>query len=656
MADSPRDERFAEGFLDDFFAEADEHLAAIRRNLLALDAAVASGRAPKAALDEMFRSFHSLKGISGMVGLEQAEGLAHQMESYLRALGEGHATLTADGLEALIEGTRALEDVVAARRHAASPPDVGPAQRLLAAIIPAVPHVAPAARPVPAPDAHPAPAPRHAWLVSFEPSQELLARGINVNVVRERLQTVGAIVESRPRVTPSSGIAFEFVVASDASADVFESWRADGISAQHLERDAPVAVAETIAAPSAPPPVAPPGRMVRVDLARLDEVMQIVGDIVISRSRLQRALSAVEHELPQADWRMLEEIDETLERELRVLRERVMRVRLVPIREIFSRMPFVVRDLARDNGKQVRLELRGQDTEIDKFLIERMMDPILHLVRNAISHGIETPSERVERGTPATGTVSLSAATIGEMVVIEIEDDGNGVDIAAVMQRARERGLEVPNESDPATVLDLLCAPGFSTREQADRASGRGVGMGVVKDAVEQLSGTLELQTQPGKCARFTITLPVTLAIIDALVCKIGTHLFAVPQPAVREVLEVDLNSVRGLERNEIVPYRDSVLPLVRVADLLGFPRSGGDGRLHAFVVGTGLQAVALSVDRVIGQREIVVRAVADPLIRTEGISGATELGDGRPVLILDPIALTRMARRGKQRAVASSE
>ncbi|MGE5358762.1 MAG: chemotaxis protein CheA [Bacteroidales bacterium] len=661
MSNTPDDADFAESFLDDFFAESEEHLTSIRRSLLALDAALTRGTSPAGALDEMFRSFHSLKGIAGMVELDRAELLAHDMESYLRAVRDGDLALSRVGLEALMDGTRALDAVVAAHKDKTPPPDIEDTRRSVAALIPPSTSTAGSGRAlrdaamVRDPDPAPVPEPGaeadglSLWHVTFVPSTDLLARGVNVNTVRDRLLAVGEILSARPTVTPSGGIAFQFEVTSGADPDIFERWRDEGITATREDvdaapprlRGAPAEPAATQRAPLGVQSVA--SKLVRVDLTRLDDVMRIVAELVVSRGRLEDQLLRVALAHPELDVRALGEASEAIDRQLRELRASVMRARLVPIREIFGRMPFVVRDLARDNQKQVKLDLRGQDTEIDKFVIERLMDPILHLVRNAISHGIELPAERVARGKPAVGTVGLHAATVGDTVLIEVEDDGCGIDRAAVLARARALGLDAPEGGDTRGMLDLLCGAGFSTREEADRASGRGVGMAVVKQVVERLSGSLDLYTEPGRGTRFTISVPVTLAIIDALICRIGGQRFAVPQSAVREVLALAAADVRALENNEIFPYRDGVLPLVRAERVLGLDAGASKPHLHVFVIGQGPQAVGLGVDRILGQRDVVVRAVGDPLLRVDGIAGATDLGDGMPVLILDPPALVRL-------------
>jgi len=321
-----------------------------------------------------------------------------------------------------------------------------------------------------------------------------------------------------------------------------------------------------------------------------------------------------------------------------------MRVRLVPVGEIFRRVPFVVRDLARETGRPAKVEISGQATEIDKFLVERMLDPVLHIVRNAVGHGLETVAERIAAGKPPEGTITLSAAAAGEIVTIEIADDGRGIDTERVVARARVAGLPVPSHIDEDVLLDLICAPGFSTREASDRVSGRGFGMAVVRNTVQELGGSMRLTSEPGRGTRFTFELPLTLAITDALIARVGTHAFAVPQVAVREVIEVDTAAIRVLEGREIFQYRGTALPIVRLATVLNI-QTPPPARYHAFVAGSGNAAVGLLVDRIVGQREIVVRSTSDPLIRVEGIAGATDLGDGRAVLILDLMALARSAR-----------
>ena len=629
---------FLDRFLNDYYAECEEHLTAIRRALLDLEASIGQPRPDARVTEELFRSFHSIKGISAMVEHRDAELLAHEMESYLRALREGQVLLTTGGVEGLIEGVRALDHSIARHRAREAQEDVRPVQNRLRALV---------AEGAPAAAGAGAPGDTAIWRCRFTPSAELVARGVNVDVVRGRLRDAGQILQASPVVAEGGAVSFEFVVAAELDPAAMKAWEADGMACTREARS-PDLIGLTDGGP--------PGRRaevdgglsaghyVRVDLSRLDDLMRMIGDLVILRARLVDGLGAIEPLVPQVAWRPLQETTAAIERQLRDLREGVMRVRLVQVGEIFRRMPFVVRDLARDSGLHVRVDVKGQDTQIDKFLVERMMDPALHLVRNAVAHGIESVEERIALGKPPEGTLQLSASTAGEVVTIQIGDDGRGIDEARVAERARAAGLPVPPVMDDAALLELICSPGFSTRDESDRASGRGFGMAVVRRTVQDLGGSLRLWTEPGVGTRFTIELPLTLAITDAMLARVGTQTFAVPQSAVREVIEIEEAAVRSVQDGEITSYRGSALPLLRLSSLLGIP-AAARGRVHAFVIGTASSAVGLVVDRIVGQREIVVRTTVDPLIRVEGVAGATDLGDGRVVLILDAAAVARRVR-----------
>ncbi|HKG23923.1 MAG TPA: chemotaxis protein CheA, partial [Blastocatellia bacterium] len=603
IAEQGSDDSFFSEFIDDYFAESEDHLTILRRGLLALDRFVNKPRIERPLLDEIFRSFHSLKGISGMVGVREAEQLAHEMESYLRALRHDQVTLTEEGMEGLMAGTKMLEQVISAKREQKPPPDIAP---VVAQIVSTIPNDAQASPATSSPGGEPAAAEdsrasgggravrregsdSRIWRFEFIPSAELSARGINVNTVRARLQELGELRNSTPRATPGGGIAFEFLVASRAEESTFAALREDGLTFEPCEEPSATPGPEEAsylkpeAANAAP--VISPSNVVRVSLGRLDELMRMVGELVISRARLEDNLKNAEREMPATRWRGLQEANLMIERQLRNLREGVMRVRMVPVAEIFERMRFVVRDLSREYDKKVRLDLSGQETEIDKLLIERMMDPLLHLVRNAISHGLETRAEREACGKPAEGAIALRAFTAAEMVVIEVEDDGRGIDGAKVADRARKMGLIAEGaKPDTEALLDLICSPGLSTRDEADRASGRGVGMAVVKDTVLGLGGEFTFDSEVGRGTRFTIQLPVTLAIADALIVSAGGQKFAVPQSAVREVMEIDPSSVRGLENYELIQYREGVLPIVRLARLFGLEEKY-ERAFHAFVI-----------------------------------------------------------------------
>jgi two-component system chemotaxis sensor kinase CheA len=637
--------QFVDGFLDDYFAECDEHLTTVRRGLLALEGSVGRRRPDPAVTEELFRTFHTIKGIAGMVEHRETEQLAHEMETYLRAIREGDARLTTHGIEVLIEGARLLEHTIAARRNVEAAPDTSRTVAGLRGLISETHEAQPASEANGAPEDGPA---LPSWECIFTPSPSLVARGVNVDSVRSRLRDAGEIISATPLVTDHGAVAFRFLFTGEPDRATLDTWAADGMICVPLTpSQAALNVHgeshDVVDADRASTTLSS-GHYVRVDLTRLDELMRMIGDLVILRVRLADSIQRVEPHVPAQGWRNIQEHTAAIERQLRELREGVMRVRLVRVGEIFRRMPFVVRDLARDTGRRVRVALAGQDTEIDKFLVERMMDPVLHLVRNAVSHGIESVDERIAAGKPPEGTISLSAAAAGEIVTIDISDDGRGVDTERVLARAARRGLPVPLNVDDAALLDLISSPGFSTRDESDRASGRGFGMAVVRKAVQELGGVMRMTSTPGTGTRFSVDLPLTLAITDALIARVGGQMFAVPQSTVREVVEIESSAVRALESGEVAPYRGSALPVIRLSSMLGIPQST-DGRFHAFVIGTGASAVGLLADRIVGQREIVVRAIADPLIRVEGVSGATDLGDGRAVLILDTAAIARLVR-----------
>ncbi|GAB4263957.1 MAG: hypothetical protein Kow0080_02720 [Candidatus Promineifilaceae bacterium] len=671
------DSDFLAEILEDYYVECGEHLDAIHENLLALDPAVGQVKVDFRVVDELFRRFHSLKGMSGMVGFEELADIAHHLESYLRRLKREETTLTAFAYDGLLDGVKALEAALTARRQG----NVWQDDELLARLEELADTADNAAGDAdellvvePVGDGGLDDLPRHVhdlmetavaegkvvWLFEFQPSPELVEKGVNVNFIREQFGDVGQLLHGMPKITESGGVAFQFLVASVQPEEKLRKWAGKYLSFRQFLPPV-TAVSPTAPAPasasstaSAKQPVvvtvpSPQTNYVRVDLERLDNLMQLVGELVIHRSKLEDKLKTLRTELPKQAWRDLEEISQSLERDLRDLREGIMRTRMVPIGETFTRMKFVVRDLVRQSGKQVNLYLSGEQTEIDKLVVEQMMDPLLHIVRNAISHGIELPEERQAAGKPPTGSVWLRAKTEGDVVVIQIEDDGRGVNVDKVAQKGLESGILLPNEPlTPERILDVICTPGVSTKEQVDMASGRGVGMDVVRDTVNKLGGSIQLAFRPGRGTSFTIELPLTLAIADALIVMVGGQRFAIPQVTVRKVLEVAETAVTRFENIEIIRDRDEIIPLIRLSQLFSLPKPDtGQKRILALIVGKDAHSAGLVVDRVLGIREIVVRAITDPLIRMPGISGATELGDGRVILILDGAELVAM--RGKK-------
>ena len=634
-------------FIDDYFAECDEHLATTRRVLLSLEDTSSAVALDPALLRELHRALHTLKGLAGMVGDAGAERVAHAMEDVLRAAE--HAALADEAINALFIGADALDRCIAARRAGEPPPDIAPVIADLVRGRPAERRPSGPAKQPPASGASSPAGDDAIYLVEFVPSLQLSDRGISVDVVRNRLRELGTLLDARPRMV-SGGVVFDFRVAVSAGKSPDLAWSGDGMAWSLAPSD--VVATPVAAAPDAAPRTAASlSSVVRVDLSRLDEVMRMIANLVITRSRLDDVLHQMSATESAVARDALEETNALLERQIRRLREGVMRIRLVPVSEVFDRLRFAARDAIRESGKRVNLVFEGQTTEIDKQVVDRMLEPLLHVVRNAVIHGIESPAEREAAGKPVDGTVTLRAAASGDRILIAVEDDGRGIDADRVVARARARGLVGPHDVvGPDALLDLLCAPGLSTRDEADMTAGRGVGMDVVRNSVRALAGDLRLDTTPGQGTRFAIELPLTLMIVDALLVDVGGQHMAVPQPVLREIVQVESSAIVRFENNDVVPYRGGVLPIVRLARLFGIPETPVE-TVYLLVVGTDTAPMGLLVDRLLDLREIVVHPVTDPLVAMPGVGGATELGDGRVSLILDAAALLRLAHEQREHA-----
>ena len=635
-------------FADDYFAECDEHLAAVRRLLLALDTR-AFPTLELTELGELGRRLHTLKGLSGMVGLLSAEEVAHALEDVVRAGLVPGDSIAPGTLDLLFAGVTLLDRCVQSKRGYNPEPNYGEfirrAEALAAGTTPSSPIVVSTGAP-PSRDDDGDGHGESLYRFEFTPSPEHAARGVGVELIRQRLQRIGAIVRTTPRARPGGAVTFEFVVRMPQGERPPEEWLSDGLqwetqrpSAAIIPRPAAAAGTETTEPVSAS---AAATSVVRVELARVNDLMRMIGEMVVLRSRLD---DTVRRANGSRDWDDVRETNLALERQLRSLREGVMRIRLVQVGEVFERMRFAMRDVLRESGKSVRLEFEGEDTQIDKLIVDRMLEPLLHLVRNAASHGIESVSTRVARGKPAEARIVLRARAAGDRIVLEAEDDGAGIDVERVRERASQVGITAGQRAlSDDELLDVICAPGFSTRDSADLSSGRGVGMGVVRSTIRALGGELTLVNSPGHGTRFVIELPLTLMIADALLVEVGGQIMAVPQLAMREILRLDTALVTALENSEVISYRGTVLPLLTLHRIFNM-RPAADARPHVLVVGSETQPTGLVVDRLIGLREIVVHPITDPLLAIPGISAATELADGRISLIIDVAALLRRSR-----------
>ncbi len=673
-----------EAFLQDFLEESEEHLHNISSHLLALERQAAQGEVDAHALNEVLRALHTIKGLSGMVGLQAAAELSHELESVLRQIRADRLTLTPSIVDALMQGTRVLEGIIHTVRDPEAPmPDIEP----VLALLPRAGEekrakpprsASPAAPPKPRPEVpewlrralppsvqqalQPADVQRiekavargqYVQLAVFTPSAEKVAAGITVNAVREQLEQHAQIVKAIPlidsRENGDAVVRFAFLVIADRPPSQVVSL--PGLSWSEVR---PAPPAQELERRDSRPVLGREPSLVRVDVARLDHLMELVGEL----SRVHHRLELAWQEALEARNGRRAAVDDVLtemERQLRYLREAVIRVRLVPLAEVFGRMPLAVRDLSRAEGKQVRLILEGEEAEVDKALADRLLDPLMHLVRNAIAHGIEPPEERAALRKPTEATLHISAHPEGEQIVIAVADDGRGVDMDRVAEKARSLGWLAPDEPlTDALALEFLCRPGFSTRDDADMSAGRGVGLDVVWQMVSQVGGQLEMQTAPGRGTTFTMRLPVTLLIMPVILVGVGAERYAVPRTMVEELIAIAAEEVVSLEDQELLSLRGRPVPMLRLADLFHVSTERSDCPAYGLVVDVGQGPAVLGVDRLLGLREVVVRHFHDPLISAPGVAGATEIGDGRPILIIDVPDLLRFARERQRRSSAS--
>jgi two-component system chemotaxis sensor kinase CheA len=370
---------------------------------------------------------------------------------------------------------------------------------------------------------------------------------------------------------------------------------------------------------------------VRVETERLDKLINLVGELVISRTQVIEMVKGGE-----ATDRM-GAVDQ-LDRITTELQYAAMSLRMVPIKQVFDRFPRMVRDLAQSRGKEINLEIFGETTELDRSIVNQIGDPLVHLIRNSIDHGIEPKEERIAKGKPGAGTIRLNARHEGSYILIEIMDDGKGLDVNRIRDKAVERNLlpEGTKEISMGEAVNLLFQPGFSTAEIVTDLSGRGVGLDAVKAVVESLSGTISVESEPGKSTRTTIKLPLTLAIIKALLVKVDGETVAIPIQAVRENIQIESEQIKTVQQRPVIMLRNEVLPLYDLAQCLGFTPVDTSGPLPVIIVEVRGSKVGFIVEDLIGQQEIVIKSLSGIVGDIKGVAGATILGNGRIALIID--------------------
>lgn len=388
----------------------------------------------------------------------------------------------------------------------------------------------------------------------------------------------------------------------------------------------------------------------RVDAGRIDIVMNLVGELIIGKSMLQRTINEFERAHPKDPLRG--KFADALAFQSRVLGElqkSVMKIRMVPVEQLFRRFPRVVRDVAKSRDKDITLEVAGQNTDLDKSILDALAEPLAHLVRNAADHGIETAAERQAAGKPVRGTVRLDAYHEGDQVVIEISDDGRGLDRDKILRRAIERGIVTANDTarlNDSDIMHLIFAPGLSTADEITEISGRGVGLDVVKSAVDNLKGSIELESDLGQGTTFRLMVPLTLASIQSLLFHVSGRLYAVPLAMVVEITRVSEGEVHRVDNHEVFQLRDQVLTLVRLERLESQATRAREKRIFVIVIGSGSRKFGLAVDSLMGEEELVIKALEDRLVTSPLVSGASILGDGTVVLILNvPAVISHLSR-----------
>jgi two-component system chemotaxis sensor kinase CheA len=388
----------------------------------------------------------------------------------------------------------------------------------------------------------------------------------------------------------------------------------------------------------------------RVDAGRIDTVMNLVGELIIGKSMLQRTIAEFERRFAKDTLRG--KFSDALAFQSRILNElqkSVMKIRMVPVEQLFRRFPRIVRDVGKHLNKEIALEIAGQSTDLDKSILDALAEPLAHLIRNAADHGIETASERAATGKPGSGTVRLDAYHEGDQVVIEVSDNGRGIDREKIIRRAIERGLMSATETsrmNDAEINHLIFTPGFSTAENVTEISGRGVGLDVVKSALDNLKGSIEIETEAGKGTTFRLIVPLTLASIQALLFHVGGRLYAVPIASVVEITRINEEEIHRVDGHEVFQLRQQVLTLVRLERLENLQASERSKRVFVVVIGAGSRRFGLAVDKLMGEEELVIKALEDQLVTSPLVSGASILGDGTIVLILNiPAVVSHLAR-----------
>lgn len=680
-------------YLEIFVEETKEHLQSLNDNILVLE----NEPENKDTINEIFRSAHSLKGMAGTMGYKRMQTLTHDMENVFSEIRNDKLKVTSDLVDILFQCLDALEayldNIINTQDEGTD--DNAAIIKLLNDYLNGGSGVAEQAAPQ---AAQAAPQTADGVVTDFSKvnfadfeqhaimeagTKNLNVYGVHVKVdprcilkaaraflVFKSVEELGEIIKSIPSAQDIEDEKFDldfdiFVITGESLDKVLATVRnvseikdAEGsiIKLDEKKEEKPEETEKTEKTESAKPATVPKAgkpansqpakgkpvvnRSVRVDIDKLDVLMNLVSELIIAKNGLVSAAATSNTEENQS----VNEQIEYLERVTTNLHESVMNVRMVPIETVVNRFPRMIRDLSKKLDKKMELYMTGEETELDRTVIDEIGDPLMHLLRNSADHGLESAEVRLERGKDEIGTIFLNAFQDGNNVVIEVGDDGNGIDIEKVKRKGIEKGTITPEQAEVMSdkeVIDLLFQPSFSTSEKITDVSGRGVGLDVVKSKIESLGGVVECKSVLGEGSTFTIRLPLTLAIIQALMVKLGNEQYAIALGSIQTIEDIPLSDIKYVQGKEVINLRGNIIPIIRLGELLDVPdRTEPDESLIVVVIKKGDKQAGLVVDSLVGQMEIVIKSLGKYININKMISGATILGDGEVALIIDANAI----------------
>ena len=645
---------------EEFTSEAEELLDTLSRDLVELEAQGAAVR-PE-VINKIFREVHSLKGLAGMLGFVEISEVSHNLEDMLDRLRMGKIPITKDLVDLLYDAVDSLNRLVISIND----PSLGQLVDINA-LARRIHHVVTNQPQQKGGDPFAeltldeqtkkslTEYEEHRLLENVRSGKQILVVEVRFDFANfdEKLRALsaglsdsGEVISTLPAIDNSggNGIAFRLLYGSTLNVAAVSALAPEARVTSLRRAAAPAARgAADVTLPSESPEedlsLRSLSQTVRVDIAKLDHVMNIVGELIVEKTQLDTLTRAVDQQQARLTVHELTKITRNLDRKLSELQKSVIETRMVPVGQIYSKLSRTVRKVARELNKEIELVLRGEDTELDKMMVEELTDPLMHIIRNALDHGIEPAEERQKKGKPAIGRVTLTAYQQGNSVVIDVSDDGRGIDTEAVRRVAVKLGLAGDEPLETARAYELLFTPGFSTAREVSEISGRGVGLDVVKKNLQELKGSIEIISAVGEGATFRIMLPITLAIIQALIVRAGNEQFAIPLTSVAESLRIYSRDIRTVERREVFTLRDYTLPLLRLSDAFNASarrEETPDTKWFVVVTRSGEKVAGILVDALVRQQEVVIKSIGERLKTIPGIAGATEVGEGEIVLVID--------------------